>query len=278
MQAIPRPSIGDDEAFAECISRTRGELRQKYLSAAPEASAASVKYVSSAQVGSISALRVNNFKSKHVTSKQLEGLYESRMVDKTGPARWIYDEIKLAVEICPLCRQRVVGSLDHFLPKSKYPLLSVAPSNLVPVCVDCNYLKLDVASADEALVPLNPYFDDLGDDPWLHATVVESAPCSVTFRVAPPGSWTSALAARVSNHFSVLKLAKLYTVHAGVEVRQIGGALGRAFERAGAAGVREHLEDQVFSRHLRDANTWSAALYSSLLQSDWYCEGGFSYA
>lgn len=43
---------------------------------------------------------------------------------------------------CPYCGERItVVEIDHFLPKSKYPLLSIYSSNLVPSCVECNKEK-----------------------------------------------------------------------------------------------------------------------------------------
>lgn len=50
------------------------------------------------------------------------------------------------LEVCPACdRQRsdkvdhkVYIDADHFMPKSKYPFLSLHHENLVPLCLDCN--------------------------------------------------------------------------------------------------------------------------------------------
>lgn len=50
------------------------------------------------------------------------------------------------LEVCPACdRQRsdkvdnkVYDDADHFLPKSKYPFLSLHHENLVPLCIYCN--------------------------------------------------------------------------------------------------------------------------------------------
>lgn len=50
------------------------------------------------------------------------------------------------LEVCPACdRQRsdkvdnkVYDDADHFMPKSKYPFLSLHHENLVPLCISCN--------------------------------------------------------------------------------------------------------------------------------------------
>lgn len=79
--------------------------------------------------------------------------------------RKIGDE--LALDYCPMCNESHVGNitddnrvyrqaLDHFLPKSKYPIFSLSIYNLIPCCNTCNSLfKRD----KDTLYPLhaNPY-------------------------------------------------------------------------------------------------------------------------
>jgi len=57
-----------------------------------------------------------------------------------------FDAANVDMRVCPVCdgtwmEKTItghVGSIDHFLPRSKYPALSVHPLNLLPVCVVCN--------------------------------------------------------------------------------------------------------------------------------------------
>ncbi|UYJ41102.1 HNH endonuclease [Butyribacter intestini] len=56
---------------------------------------------------------------------------------------------ELNVNVCPYCNRNFINSyqnvstyqLDHFFPKSEYPLLAVSFENLIPVCAACNYHK-----------------------------------------------------------------------------------------------------------------------------------------
>lgn len=51
-----------------------------------------------------------------------------------------------SLHVCPACdgtwmektSTGVLGSIDHFLPRSSYPALSVHPINLLPICSTCN--------------------------------------------------------------------------------------------------------------------------------------------
>lgn len=59
---------------------------------------------------------------------------------------------KLGVSVCPYCNRNYINSnktttncqFDHFINKSKYPILAVSFYNLVPVCPSCNHIKSDV--------------------------------------------------------------------------------------------------------------------------------------
>ena len=54
------------------------------------------------------------------------------------------------LNVCPACDGKPPGrigrkslsELDHFLPKSDYPFLSIHPLNLVPICMECNDLRV----------------------------------------------------------------------------------------------------------------------------------------
>jgi hypothetical protein len=62
------------------------------------------------------------------------------------------------LEVCPACdgsrpdkvNNKIYADADHFLPKSKYPFLSIHPANIVPLCLDCNRLfKLNFDPIDD---------------------------------------------------------------------------------------------------------------------------------
>ena len=76
-------------------------------------------------------------------------------------------------------------NLDHYLPKAKYPTLSVAPNNLIPSCRDCNMDKRDSASCDSQNIPVHLYFDDIPNEPWLHVTVSKLERSIFMAKIAP---------------------------------------------------------------------------------------------
>ena len=70
----------------------------------------------------------------------LVDLYNSKFVPKGRPGRETYLSIQQSAPMgrCPLCSQLPVSTVDHYLPKTKYPSISVFPRNLVPACTRCN--------------------------------------------------------------------------------------------------------------------------------------------
>lgn len=68
---------------------------------------------------------------------------------KKGINYWITEKTKL--KVCPYCNisytynrgKTVTAQLDHFFPKSEYPILALCFYNLVPSCPACNKIKFD---------------------------------------------------------------------------------------------------------------------------------------
>ena len=214
-----------------------------------------------------------------VSREEMEWLYTSKFSKKGSPVRVIYDEILTGAPngMCPLCGQRTVSTLDHYLAKSQHPALTVTPVNLVPACRDCNTEKLAHQPSCAEQQTLHPYYDNVEDGTWLHASVVENMPPAIWFYVDPPTNWPVIKAARVRFHFSSLKLARLYGAHAAAELIQIQFALLKVSERGGPDAVRMHLSDQAESRRRSNHNSWQAAMYATLSNSVWFCTDGLHY-
>ncbi len=178
---------------------------------------------------------------------------------------------------CLLCAHRMVTTLDHHLPKSKYPIYSTVPINLVPACLECNKLKIAkvLSSADEQT--LHPYFDDISTFQWLEAHVNQTNPVSFTFRVRPDATWDSTLTNRVKLHFRTLKLGALYGANAGSELSGIRLLLQSYFNAGGFRKIRAELESKQICFMDSNLNSWQAAMYQALNASDWFCTVGVLY-
>lgn len=61
---------------------------------------------------------------------------------------------------CPICEREVSLEWDHVIPKSKYPLGSLIPINLVPICHYCNHNKLAKFNFTNEL-PFHPLYQKI---------------------------------------------------------------------------------------------------------------------
>jgi hypothetical protein len=215
----------------------------------------------------------------NVTRVEMEKVYTQRMAKKGAPGRDIYDELISAPAHgrCPLCGYRLVTTLDHHLPKAHYPALAVTPLNLVPSCGDCNKAKLDVIPRQAAEVSLHPYFDNIDNECWLRAEVIETRPAALRFYVAARIGWGAVLRLRVLNHFSVFGLAELYACVAAEELFNIRRTLVDLHAAAGREAVRLDLEGTASSCAGARRNGWRTAAYEAWATCDWFCDGGFAF-
>lgn len=278
MRSLARPGHSARSTYTTCISRVRDAGLAARLSAATttvvDAAAAFDRVAASGALHQIAPVATV---APDITTKEMGKVYTQRMAKNGAPGRGVYDEIFLSSPQgrCPLCAQRSVATLDHHLPKAHYPALAVAPLNLVPACSDCNKAKLDAVPTCAEEVTLHPYYDDLGDDVWLVARVIETRPTALRFRIAAPASWSSVLATRVTNHFRTLGLAKLYASEAAEELVNIRHQLVTLWASGGVAGVRSELKRRAVSCEVGRQNGWRAAAYQAWYKSNWFCDGGF---
>lgn len=220
MWSLERPTLSARSAFATCISRVRNAgLAARLANAAPTIVAASAQFDRAARRHRLHEIATHDEVAPDITVGEMEKVYTQRMAKSGAPGRDIYDEIFASAPSgrCPLCMQRFVATLDHHLPKAHYPALAVAPLNLIPACSDCNKAKLDAVPATAEDVSLHPYYDDLGDEVWLTAIVVECRPSALRFEIARSRAWDDTLFARVNRHFRSLGLAALFASEAAEE-------------------------------------------------------------
>ncbi|WP_224240658.1 HNH endonuclease [Hyalangium gracile] len=276
MRKLSRPKEAPATVFLECVEGVAElGLRERFLRVRPDIEAAAKAFEAAARAGALYTLEEEEDVAGVVTKAEMSDLYDGRMARRGSPGRATYDRLMLLARgICPLCGQRTVSTLDHHLPRSKFPSLAVTPDNLVPACLNCNQAKRDQRPRTAREQTFHPYFDDFGQEPWLHAELIEGTPPSVRFSVQPPESWPEERGARVRHHFKTYQLGKLYAVHAGVELVNLRHGLLWLQKKGGAKKVRAYLKDEAASRAAAEPNSWQTALYQALSTSEWFCGEG----
>lgn len=211
-----------------------------------------------------------------VTRAELEALYSDHMSATRGAARAIYDAIRNASPNgkCPLCGIGTVTVLDHHLPKSRYPDLSVCPCNLVPACDFCNNAKRMKYPTTAGEQTLHPYYDDYTHEQWIFAGLDTAGPPVLIFHVAAPAHWPQTARDRAQRHFDVVKLGQNYTSNANDDLMPLRGHLMRIAESKGEIGVRAFLLEEQ-ERYAGRLNSWQHVMYSTLAANPWFVSGGY---
>lgn len=278
MRKIDKPSFTVTDVFIQCISNVRDALLKNKL----ENSTLSIQnaendFHSKKLTNQVYLISRNVIISSSINSEVLKSIYTDRLVNKKNPARNFYNMILISApkEKCPLCNQRIADTLDHYLPKAKYPILSVSPLNLVPACTPCNKNKLSDYPTNRKEETLHPYYDNIENDNWLKCELLSVKPMLFNFYVDPDPHWNLLLQNRTKNHFENFNINKLYKTHAAQEFENIKYQIQKLFKNGGTPLLTNHLIDSYESRKLIDKNSWQTAFYDCLLNNNYFRNGDF---
>lgn len=115
------------------------------------------------------------------------------------------------LDICPACGSPTPPeTLDHYLPKGRYPQFAITPVNLTPMCDPCQRRKKE--KTGNAVSPrffIHPYFDAFSLPQILQLEV--AAPFATpTFSLTPHPDLTVEETALVTTHMRELQVARRY--------------------------------------------------------------------
>ncbi|RRW54959.1 HNH endonuclease [Pseudomonas moraviensis] len=278
MKKLRPPAMHAIDTVHACVAGiTIPERAQALTEALPTIQRCEAEYLELGPPGQLYRILPSPGVTPVIDAALMSVIYKNHFARQGSPSRALYDRIRMAPEfsLCPLCGQRIVTTVDHYLPQSRFPTLNLTPANLIPACSDCNKRKLATVPARAEDQTLHPYFDDLGNERWLIADIQPSTPPTVSFDIRAARAWDEVLTARVRNHFSVMGLAELYVAQAASELADMSYGLEGIGATAGPVGVRQHLDVQFRSCQARDPNSWKTALYEGLRNSDWFCGEGY---
>lgn len=279
MKAIAKPTLIAKNVYEICICKVRDAcLKANFFRISDSIEVADRDYQEKSEKKKWYLIKSSDSVDGVVDRFEMEKVYTQRMVGKKSPGRSLYEQIKNAAPngICPLCGQRAVSTLDHFLPKASFPSLVVTPLNLIPACSDCNIAKLDKIPSRESEQTLHPYYDDVTSEQWLFAEIKETTPGSIYFYTSDVDAYGKTLNARIRFHFIELNIGSLYMSNANSTVTEIQYRLSRLHEKGGKNAVRAYLEEEEESRRKNHVNSWNTAAYQAMMNNDWFCDGGFN--
>ncbi|GAB2731435.1 HNH endonuclease [Comamonas sediminis] len=275
MRTLPRPAIDPAIFFDTCTSGiTDPAVKQHFAQARQTILDFAQVYLQKAPASTLHEfLPCSHGESQQIivgalTKGDLNGLYSNQMVK--GPGRSVYDDLMTSVPLnkCPYCGLSQVATLDHVLSKSRYPVFSTLPDNLVPTCGECNHSKGGgVATVENT--GLHPYFEpaDLSTTSWLHATAQDTMPVVVSFFLDIPDVLPPPIRQKITNHFRDLELARRYSVEAASELASIQEVFRLL---PGPAARHAYLQNLATAESRLNMNSWKAATYRALEDADWF--------
>lgn len=110
---------------------------------------------------------------------------------------------------CQFCTLNTVNTLDHLLPKSKFPEFVVNIKNLIPCCSECNNYKNNSFSNNTNEKILNLYLDKLPNCQYLFVDIKWNER-KVKFFLENRFSIQSDLFIIITNHYTKLKLVERF--------------------------------------------------------------------
>ncbi|MCG3881815.1 hypothetical protein [Psychrobacter sp. Ps3] len=183
MKRIERPNIKYSDILSSCIKSLNNSHFKTLITAKKGVFLESSElYISLGELHQLKSfvnkeLQVTNNKEYR---EKIVNLYEKLKSNKE-PSKF-HDKIMIASKRCVYCNQGLANTLDHFLPKAQFPLLSIEPTNLIPCCYDCNStlnaLSLRKNSSTNPLL-IHPYFNQdnsIYDEQWIFAKVPSNQP------------------------------------------------------------------------------------------------------
>lgn len=273
MKKLPKPNDDAKEVFLECISNTRNKILKKNLElCADEIASIVIDYDEKKIIDRIHTIPSTDSVAGIVTNEVMNKLYNNKMVNKKGPGRKYYDKLIISPQngICPICGHREVSTLDHYLPKMKYPSLAIALINLIPTCKECNFIKGDYDFENEEDATIHPYYDEIDDVIWLNTELKENDEIVFVFKVKRPTEWGDLLYERVKNHFQIYRLNQVYSVQAAVEFEGIKRLLINMYNRSGGETVKRFLKEYIESYEFVNLNSWKCSMYRALHENEWF--------
>ena len=292
MKRLDAPTCSVSDLFNECVQGILDpSLRVRFTEQKGLVEASNTNYAAHSQNQTWCLLprakhdHPNQIIVGDLTKSELVELYEKGMVGSKGAARRKYDQIKLlARDECPYCGgcgefvdEEGIGTLDHFLPKARFPAFSILPANLVPACATCNTGMGSNFSTEPNLQPLHPYFDGAHffDEKWTTVTVIEELPVMVNFDVNAPPHWTEKDRQRVSHHFKCCRLRGRYRAKVASDLSTLIDQRRIVHRKLTSDAFREILR-VVADNVALPINGWKRTLHHGLAESEWFCRHDFA--
>lgn len=289
MIELIKPTFSQEEVFSDCIENIIKE-KEKLIEKKTLLNDSYRKYEELANINEL-----HNFLDPLVNldesiQENFKKLYKNKFSKDGHKARKYYNNIKNYKtkqdktpiihfndehNICPMCHTSEVDTLDHYLPKSKYPSLSINPLNLIPICNKCNKNKGAYSSSCREKNLIHLYFDEFSNISWLKCEIISKynikEKCinmEIDFSVKQDETNIDRkeLLYRINNTFKKYKIDKAYEIEAQHNFQNLIQSYTSIFSSNGEKALREAVDDRF--KHYDSKKGWELAFYHALITQE----------
>ena len=259
---IPLKHIDQRVIYNECADAFQDKTALGYIEEAVESAGIYEKYIPK------DIAHFPEFKIEEGDDTKIIKVYTEKFAREDSVGRKYYEAIRAnAKGRCPICGGGKLTNLDHFLPKSLFPLLCVTPANLIPECRDCNFDKKEKFSEDYYSLSFNPYFDVM-EDVWLECTVDFKS--DETFDIEFKNGFDKAkdplMWKKYNAHLKYHELNATFSAKAEEDINNCKYQYQQELIACGEESVKKSLIEHKDSCEHSDVNSWSSALYRELVR------------
>lgn len=176
------------------------------------------------------------------------------------------------LDFCPACGEDgFPRTLDHYLPKERFPEFSLLSRNLSPMCDMCQGAKLaKVLTANAEKLFLHPYYDNLRDTPVLTAQILPPYNSGTTTRIGIRDDvHPISLRQLCIRHCEEMEIPARYQVFFRTQYLRLRRLLidRRNGDNLPIAELTDIIE--IFRRLfiLKSCNSWNYVFYTSVLEN-----------
>lgn len=266
--SLPLMDVSEREIYEKCANALENKTALGYLEEAVKSANVYEIYVPK------DIIHFPQYDIKDGDEKEIKKVYTYKFAPQESVGHDYYKAIMSnANGVCPICGGTKLKNLDHYLPKTKYPLLCVTPANLVPTCRDCNMDKKDIFEMDYYSIPFNPYFDVM-KDVWIECNVDFNADKTfvITYyngfdKLKDESMWN-----KYEVHMKVHDINATFRARSHEHLNNSRGFYQRLLKKCGKKDVMEDIQEQRISYEQNDKNSWGSALFRELeRKNDEFC-------
>tara|TARA_Y100001960_G_scaffold321122_1_gene395216 strand:- start:27 stop:884 length:858 start_codon:yes stop_codon:yes gene_type:complete len=185
------------------------------------------------------------------------------------------EQIDGFLTVCPYCGIGDPKTYDHYLPKSKFPELSVHAFNLFPCCGTCNQTKSSNWKNEEHRTFINLYSDKIPESQYLFVKLIEdydSKTIAANFFLQKPDEVDDNLWKIIESHYLKLGLLKKYKNRSDIKITSLINSC-KAHIETGGSNIPLYIDKLLqHDKDIHGYNYWVVILYKTLSESEFLLE------